>query len=212
MEPCRGSNQIGSGLQGDAAGGLGVFEFLDRGEMAVGQGGIRQRPEMFGGLELGRIRRQKQQMDMLRHAQLDAGVPPRTVEDQDNLLGRSSADLAREGLQLDLEERDGHACRQVEDGTTRSRMDKADEVAPVVAVLDRRGGTLAVEAPDLLEDRLQTDAVFIDRPEFDARLGVRGRDCLDERSDLFLKASCSAGSASTCRGRGFRRLPSRRTR
>lgn len=151
-------------------------------------------------------------MNVVRHAQLQARVPPRAVEDEDDLLRWASADLARERLELDLEERNGDTRREVKDGASRGRMDKADEIAPVIAVLDRRRGAVTVEAPDLLEDRLQADTVLIDRPELDARLRVGGRDRLDDRPQLFLKAVCCSGSASTWRGRGLSRLPSSRTK
>ena len=85
----------------------------------------------------------------------------------------------------------------MKDGAARGGMDEADQVAPVVAVLDRSSRTRSVEAPHFLEDRFQPDAVLVDRPEFDARLRVRGRDRLDDWSQLFLNAACSAGSAST---------------
>ena len=91
-------------------------------------------------------------------------------------------------------------------------MHEAHQVAPLVAVLHGGERTLAVETPDLLEDRLQPDAVFVDRPELDLRVREGGGDLPQERPELFLKASCSAGSACTWRGRGLRRLPSRRTR
>jgi hypothetical protein len=215
METRGRAYQVGSGLQGDAAGGLGVFELVDRGEMAIGERCIGQRPEVFGGLELGRIRRQEEQVDVLRDAHLNAGVPAGAIQDEDDLLGGASTDLARELGQLDREERDGDACRQMNDGAARGRVDKPDEVTPVVAVLDRRRGTPPVEAPDFLENGLQADAVLVsevDRPALDACLRVRGRDCLDERPQLFLNAACCSGSASTWRGRGLRRLPSSRTR
>ena len=100
----------------------------------------------------------------------------------------------------------------MEERAPRGGMHEADQVAPGVAVLDRRDGALAVEAPDLVQDRFQPNAMLVGRPELD--LGVRkGRgDGLGERADLFLKDTCCAGSAKTCRGRGLRRLPSRRTR
>ena len=91
-------------------------------------------------------------------------------------------------------------------------MDKADEIAPVVAMLDRRNGPLVVKAPDLLQNGLEADAVLIHRPQLHLGCGEGGRYGLDERTDLFLKAAWAAGSAFTCRGRGLRRLPSRRTR
>jgi hypothetical protein len=82
-------------------------------------------------------------------------------------------------------------------------MDEAEEVAPVVAVLDRSAGPPPVEAPDLLEDRFQADAVLVDRPELDARLREGGRDRLDERPNVFLNSACWCGSASTCRVLGL---------
>ena len=55
----------------------------------------------------------------------------------------------------------------MKDGAARGRMDEADEVAPVVAMLYRRKGTLTVETPDFVQDRFQADAVLVDRPELD---------------------------------------------
>ena len=100
----------------------------------------------------------------------------------------------------------------MKDGAPRGGMDKANKIPPIVAVLDRCRWALPVEAPHFVQDRLQPDAVLVDRPELDARLGVRGRDRLDERAELFLNSACCSGSANTCRGRGLRRLTSRRTR
>ena len=91
-------------------------------------------------------------------------------------------------------------------------MHEADEVAPLVAVLHRRDRAFAAEAPDLLEDGLQPDAMLVDGPELDLRLGEGGGDRLDERTDLFLNSACCAASAWTWRGRGLRHAPLRRTR
>ncbi len=91
-------------------------------------------------------------------------------------------------------------------------MHKPDEIPPLVAMLHGRSRSLAVEAPDFVQDRFQADAVLIDCPELDTRLRVGGCDGLDDRSQLFLKAVCCSGAASTWRGRGLSRLPSRRTR
>ena len=64
----------------------------------------------------------------------------------------------------------------MKDGAARGGMDEADEIAPLVAVLHGSEGALAVETPHLVQDRLQPDAVFVDRPELDAaRAGRRSR-------------------------------------
>jgi hypothetical protein len=51
-------------------------------------------------------------MQLRRHPQLEAGLPPRAikVQHEDNLLGGPGANLARELGQLDLEEREGDTC------------------------------------------------------------------------------------------------------
>src|SRR5260370_11587393 len=149
---------------------------------------------------------------MVGDAQAHAGGPAGPVQGEQDLLGRTRPDLLRKGGELHLKEGDAHRGGQMEDRPARGRMDKADEGAPVVAMLHWRDGTLAVETPDLVQDRLAADPVLVDRPEFD--LGVRESrgDRPQQRPHVFLKVSCCARSAKTWRGRGLRRLPSRRTR
>ena len=55
-------------LKRSTMGKLNVLQLLDSGELAIDQGGVGQRPEMFSGLELGRVGREEEQVDMLRDA------------------------------------------------------------------------------------------------------------------------------------------------
>lgn len=55
---------------------LGVFQIIDGGEVLVDQRGIGQWPEVLGRLQFGRVRRQKVQVDVVRDARVDAGMPP----------------------------------------------------------------------------------------------------------------------------------------
>ncbi len=105
MEEGGRADEVGTRLEGDAAGGLGVFERIDGGEAAVDQHGVGQRSHVFGRLELRRVGRQKEQMDMLGHAQLDAGVLAGAVEDQHDLLGRDSAHFGGERGEHGLKQR-----------------------------------------------------------------------------------------------------------
>ena len=50
MEQRGGAHEVGTRLQGDTAGGLGLLQILDAGKMHVCQDGIGQRPEMLGRL------------------------------------------------------------------------------------------------------------------------------------------------------------------
>lgn len=149
--------------------------------MPIGERGIDQGPEMLGGLEFGRVWRQKQQVDMLGGTQLDTAVPAGPIEDQDDLLGGARADLAGEGDEFHLKERDRDRGGQVEDGAAQGRVHEADQIAPGVAMLDRRGRAAAVKTPDFVEDRFETNPMLIDRPEFDLGSREGGRDCLDKR-------------------------------
>lgn len=191
--------------------------------MAIGQRRVGQRPQVLSWLEFRRVGWQKEQMDMVGHAQVDTAVPARAVKDEHNLLVWARAHLARKGSEFDLEERDIDGGGEVKDGATRGGMHKSYQVvpliAPLVAVFDRRNRPLAVETPDFVQDRFETsgtDAMLISGPEFDrVRPLPAGRrwwpPCAGAAS-AFLKAFCAAGSACTWRGRGFRRLPLSRTR
>lgn len=149
---------------------------------------------------------------MLRHPQPQTGMPAGTVEDQYDLFVWAGADRLSKRSQFCFKERDGDGGGEVEDGAASRGLHKADQVAPLKAVLHWRERTLAVETPDLVEDRLQADPVFVDGPEFDLGVGEGGGDGLDERAEVFLKAACAWASACTWRGRGRRRAPPTRAR
>ena len=188
METGGRANEVGTRLEGNTACSLGILQVVDRGKMPIGQRSVGEWPEMFGRLELGRIRRQEEQVNMLGNAQLEAGMPARTIQHQHDLPLWASADLARKLGQLHFEEWNADRSGQMKDSAAlrpRGGMHKTDQIAPIVAVLDRCGGAHAVEAPGLVQNGFQADAVFVDRPELDARLGVRGRDRLDDRTQLF---------------------------
>ncbi len=210
-----GADEVVTRLQRDAAGGLRIFQVLDAGEVAIGQRGVGQWPEMFSRLEFGRIGRQEEQMEVVGNAQVNAAMPARAVEDQDNLLGGTCSHLLGKRGQFHLKHGNADRGGQMEDRAARSGMDEADQVAPLVAMLDGGDGTLTVKTPHFVEDRFEANAVFIREihcPQLHLRLGKRRRHGAHQRPQLFLNASCWAGSAWTWRGRGRRRLPSRRTR
>src|SRR5579859_4384993 len=211
MKAGRRADEVASGLQRDTACRLGILQVLEGGEVLVGQCRVGQGPQVLGRVELRRVGRQEEQMDVLGDPQLDARMPAGAIEDQHDLLLRPRPHCLREGGQLGLEEGDVDRRREVEDGAPRRRVHEGDQVAPFIAMLDRRQWPLTGEAPDLLQDGLEPDAVFVVGPDLDGGFGEGGRDLADKRSKPPLKASCSPASARTWRGRGcngFR--PSRR--
>ena len=108
VEECGGAHYLGLGLQRDTVLGLRFFEVLDGGEMAVDQRGVGQRPQMLGRLEFWRVGREEVQIDVVRHAQAQTGMPARSIQDHDELLLRSRACLARKGGELGFKEWDTH--------------------------------------------------------------------------------------------------------
>jgi len=202
MEQRGGADAFALALEGSTPRKLSVFQVLDGGEVLVNEGGIGQRPEVLSGLQFGGIRRQEEQMHMVRHLQPEAGVPPSAIQHEDNLLVGAGANLARELRQLDLEERDGDTRGQMKECPSRGGMDKANQVAPGKAVLHRGHWTLTDWRPDAAQQRFQANTMFIGGPNFDLGVGKRGGDRLDQRPQLFLNVSCCSGSAKACCGRG----------
>src|SRR5262245_52917877 len=66
-------------------------------------------------------------------------------------------------------------------------MDEADEVALLIAVLHGSQRTLPVGTPDLVQDGLETDAVFVDRPQFDSGLGESTGHLAQQRAQMDLE-------------------------
>ncbi|HEX8982902.1 MAG TPA: hypothetical protein VF792_09050, partial [Ktedonobacterales bacterium] len=85
MEQGSRANALRLLLQGVAVRKLDLVEFLDRGEMAIDQAGVGQRPEMLSRLQFWGIRRQEEPVDVVGHTQLHAGMPARAIEHQHNL-------------------------------------------------------------------------------------------------------------------------------
>lgn len=181
MEACSGADEVATPLEHDAAPGLRFFQLVKVDEVPVDEHGIGERPEMFGGLQLGGIRRQEEQMHMVGHAQLETRVPAGPIEDEDDLLGGSRARLLREGRELGFEDRDAHLRGLVKEGPARGRMDKADEPVPREAVLDHRMRPRTSRRPDAPQQRLEADAMLVGRPELNGRVGERGGHLAQQR-------------------------------
>ncbi|HET9320116.1 MAG TPA: hypothetical protein VFO27_10075 [Bryobacteraceae bacterium] len=61
------------------------FEVVDRGEVAIDQDGIGEGPQMLGGLEFWGVRRQKQQVEVVWHAQSLGAVPAGPIQHKHEL-------------------------------------------------------------------------------------------------------------------------------
>jgi len=72
--------------------GESFIEFLQSLEVLIDDGLVGQRPQAFGGLDLGRVRWQEHQFNALRNLQILGDMPARAVEHQDDgLVGPTAA-------------------------------------------------------------------------------------------------------------------------
>ena len=160
---------------------------------------IRELPQMLAGLELRRVGGEKQQVDILGYAHLWAGMPPGAVEHQHDLLAETGAYRCGRRGQFGREELRADARGQAPDDTSGGGMHEDDEVAPVVAWLDR---PLPRQRPDALEQRFDANAVFIGGPHLNRRVGGASSVLPAQSVVPFIKAPCSSGLAATWCGRG----------
>lgn len=104
------------GLQGQAAVELQRIERVQVGGTGVDERCVGEGSQPLGGLQLRRVGRQGQQMQVLGDDEAPAQVPGRPIEEQQDQLGRAGPDLRREVLQRTAEELDvdaGGECHWV---------------------------------------------------------------------------------------------------
>ena len=78
----------------------------------------------------------------------------------------------------------------------------AKQIGPVVTLVTRGAWAASLFGPDVRQGALLADAGLILEPDFDGLcLGCLWEGFAHDLGEVFLKASCSAGSASGCCGR-----------
>ncbi len=182
--------------------GKNLIEFLQGLEVFIDDGLIRQRPQAFGGLDLWRVRWQEHQFNAFRNHQILGDMPARAVEHQDDVLVEAGANLSGERPQERAEQRGVDAVGDEPHDLTRGRSDEAVQIKPLVAVMAAGGRTAATWRPDLAQDRFQSEAVFIERPDFDRDRRVGSLELADAGLELFLNRACSYRLALGLAGRG----------
>ena len=130
-------------------------------------------------------------------------MPARLVDNQHGAMGGVKALVAGEGGQGQREGRRGDRRQQAPPALPGAGPDKAIDVEPFVAALDRGDRPLAPWRPDAAQHRQQAEARLILGPERDLgrRMGLRYGGNSGGKPP-FLKASWAAGSARVARGRG----------
>ena len=182
--------------------GKNLIEFLQGLEVLIDDGLVRQRPQAFGGLDLGRIRRQEHQFNALRNHQIPGDVPAGTVEHQDDVLVGTGADLGGKRRQQRSEQCGVDTVGDEPHDLAAGGSDEAIKIEPLVAVMAAGGRTAAARRPDLAQDRFQAEAVFVERPDFDRDCRFGALELADAGLELFLNRACSYRLALGLAGRG----------
>jgi hypothetical protein len=84
--------------------------------MPVDQRSVGEWPEVFSGLQLGRIRRQEE--EVVGNPQALCPVPASAIQHEHDLPGRARADCSRIGGEFGLEEGNIHRRGEVKDRAT----------------------------------------------------------------------------------------------
>ena len=180
--------------------GKNLIEFIEGLEVFIDDGLVRQRPQAFGGLDLGRIRRQEHQFNALRNHQIPSDMPARAVEHQDDVLVGAGADLGGERGQERAEQGGVDAIGDEPHDLAGGWSDEAVQIKPLIAVMAVGGRTAAAWRPNLAQDRFQAEAVFVERPDLDRDRRVGALELAD--LELFLNRACSYRLALGLAGRG----------
>lgn len=96
MESCVGCDEVMIVRQVLAAAIENRVQVVDGREVAIDDRLVDQRPKVFGGLQLGRIGRQIDEPDALRHDEILLRVPSGAVKHEHNDTFTSGADRAGE--------------------------------------------------------------------------------------------------------------------
>jgi len=157
-------------------------------------------PEILHRVQLWRARRQRHQRNVRRHPQRLRPVVACSIPDQrdvfalGNRLRQPVEELLR-GVGVDVL---GNQTFRPAGGRTN----RGEDLQALEAALLRRPRPRTFVGPDRCQRALLAEAGFVLEPDFDLLSGLPGLDFRDDLGSFFLKASCAAGSASGCWGRG----------
>jgi hypothetical protein len=87
-------------------------------------------------------------------------------------------------------------------GLAGGRTNRGEDLQVLEPALFGRPRPRTFVGPDRRQRALLAEAGFVLEPDFDLLAGLLGLDLRDDLGGFFLNASCAAGSASGCWGRG----------
>lgn len=180
-----------------------AVQAFDSGKAAVGEGFVDKGPKMFGGLQLGTVGGLEHETDAVGNGQVLGPVPAGIVELEHDALVGSGADRFGKIGEDEFEQLLADGVGDVPHRPAGRRLDEPRHIEPLETMMAGRDRPLAERCPHPPHDRLQADAVFIRRPQFDACPRMFAPLLVNRGFELFLSAArSSCVAASGWRGRG----------
>ena len=180
-----------------------VVQAFDSGKAAVGERFVDEGPKMFGRLQLGTVSGLKHEADAVGNGKILGPVPAGIVELEHDALVGSGADRLGKIGEDEFEQLLADGVGDVPHRPAGCRLDKPRHIEPFETMMAKRDRPLADRCPHPAHDRLQANAVFIARPQFDAGVRMFTPLLVNRGFEFFLSAArSSCVAASGWRGRG----------
>lgn len=177
------------------------MKLVERIKTAVCQWSIGQIPRPFDGLQFWRVGRERHGFNACGMSLLWRDMEARAIFDQQHMMIWARAKTGGKRGHDELIGSFRYFWDEPELTGTSFWTDEGVEIEPLVTWLNRTDRRLTGGRPDGSGDGVQSDPMFVHCPEGD--VGVEPFRCAKPlRQDFDLKASLSASSPPTCRGRG----------
>ena len=153
---------------------------------------FQEEPDPFHGVEFGRARRQGFESHACRDAQRFCLMPPRLIENQQDMLVR--VNRFGELVEIDLHGVGRNLGQDKRKGVIGARLDGAVDIGESITLIASPRGPLAPREPAVTDAPLLADAGFILEKETDFLALVRFAYRFQALGEPPLKASCAASS------------------
>jgi len=176
----------------------GFLKFVQGRDKGVGRCLADQGPEFLGGLQFGRVRREKVRVDTCGPNDVLARMEAGPIEHQNDAIRFTRTDRISKVLECDAERRRVHRGQEQTLHIASRWANKAIDVDPFVSVMLPSNGPHAPGGPDAPGRWLQAYARLVLRPEREGRPGEELADDVDDCGEVFLYVTWSSMFADPC--------------